>query len=112
MIILLTIGGYNTRTQFFSEISDALNTQFSDALDAFEYFLSHESQRYQLKREVCQDGFKKAINGLLPGRLQNEDHEYVWKRISLGLETINITKFIHVFSGKRYTGSKVNLTQR
>lgn len=91
---------------------EALNTQFSDVVDAFEYFLSHEQNLNQLKRELSFTGFKSALDAILPKRFNTADLEFVWKKLSPGSDPVTITKFTQVFDNRKYSGNKVNPVQK
>lgn len=106
------IGGYNSKNQYINEIIEVLNSQFSGVSDAFEYFLSQDTQLNQISHELSITGFKNAIEAILPKRFSTDDINFIWKKISLGANSVTSMKFAQVFDNHKYTGSKVNLPQK
>lgn len=102
---LNAFNGYNVQNQVLLEVQEALTTNYSDIENAFEFFISHESQINTEATEITYQGFQKAIEALLPRRFDNSDMNYLWNKCSADKNVITFRRFSTLFANKNFTGT-------
>jgi len=99
-------GGYSFKNQALFEVQEALNANYSDVQNAYDYFLGYEQETNPLAKEFTLTGFQKAIQALIPKRFDNQDIQFLWRKFSEGAITITFAKFNQLFGNNRFTGSR------
>jgi hypothetical protein len=89
-----------------SEVQEALNANYSDVQSSFEFFLSHESEIGQLKKELSFTGFQKSIQALIPKRFEKNEITYLWNKYTDSNGNVDFNKFQSIFDNKKFNGSR------
>jgi len=105
-------GGYSFKNQALFEVQEALNANYSDVQNAYDYFMGYELETNPHAKEFTFNGFQKAIQALIPKRFDNQEIQFLWKKFSEGAITITFGKFNQLFGNNRFTGSRYISSQK
>jgi len=89
-----------------AEVQESLNANYSDIQSSFDFFLSHESEINQLRKQIGFDGFEKGIQALIPKRFDKSEIKFLWNKYTSTSGVLDFNQFQKIFDNKKFNGSK------